>query len=460
MTKTSVWAAFSVWIVVLPTLACNETPPAVYDYADPDLYAGDGDIDLPPGDLETDGDGDIEPDNEENEAESTEDADSDVDEGPVYACLRRVATGGFGDNLNKHASAMAVFKDRLFVGTFNGDGGSEIQGEPEYSFGGEIWAYDGETWTKIIERGFGDFDNIAVTTLVAVGGEKLYAGTLNVQTGAQLWVSENGETWDFVGKDGLGDPANTAVRAMADFNGQLIVGTENTQSGAQLIKLRQFILSAIVRDGIDSQANTRIGAMTMLRGKLLIGVSGVTGASIYQYDGDAVTRLTGQGRSFDFPFGHTGVASMTVHNERYLYAGTENLVNGFGVFRSRDLSRYLQLESDGFGDRAQAYGWSLASFQGSLFVGAFNQGSLLNPLESGGAIFKSDDGESFTKLVGDEGPWAGPGIDNDRNYGFPSMAVYRDKLYVGTGQCYSCGGREGLEVWEIDDADCVGGFAR
>lgn len=71
----------------------------------------------------------------------------------------------------------------------------------------------------------------------------MYAGTLNLE-GAQLWRTEDGEKYDKVFDVGNGDATNTAIMDLTVYDGKLYVGTMNFFSGAQLFSNKD-------RDGLE-----------------------------------------------------------------------------------------------------------------------------------------------------------------------------------------------------------------
>jgi len=122
-----------------------------------------------------------------------------------------------------HISALAVFQDRLYIAT--SDDAARL---------GEIWCYDGDTYWRSAQPGFGDSNNEAVLSL-AVHGNALYAGTLNRGTlfGAQVWLTE-GEGWWPSTKTGFLNHHNQGISALTSVADSLWAGTENAFEGAGL----------------------------------------------------------------------------------------------------------------------------------------------------------------------------------------------------------------------------------
>ena len=130
--------------------------------------------------------------------------------------------GGFGDTNNDSVLSMAAYNGYLYVGTDN------------LSTGVEVWEYDGTTWTQMYTDGFGD-SNYAASRAMAVYNGNLYVavGFYNYWRGLQIW-EYTGNTWTQVSTDGFGDRDNSYCSSMAVYNGCLYAGTQNWLTGAQI----------------------------------------------------------------------------------------------------------------------------------------------------------------------------------------------------------------------------------
>jgi len=88
---------------------------------------------------------------------------------------------GFGEGASvPEATASAVLNNQLHVGTRRVAGGCQV------------WSYDGSSWTEIIGDGFGDANNVAVSSMYSTGSD-LYVGTENSVTGAEVWELYGGK---------------------------------------------------------------------------------------------------------------------------------------------------------------------------------------------------------------------------------------------------------------------------
>ena len=92
---------------------------------------------------------------------------------------------------------------------------------------GQIWATDGVNFTPVVTDGFGNPENIGISTLASFSG-CLYAGTYN-PTGYEVWklrcVSEPDVAPHPVIQGGTGHGRSEAALSMHAFQGQLYVGT-------------------------------------------------------------------------------------------------------------------------------------------------------------------------------------------------------------------------------------------
>lgn len=187
-----------------------------------------------------------------------------------------VTQNGFGDPNNLAVEHLAAFEGYLYAGTVYSDtfvansaqiwrsptgenwtqvtppgldptnkeiGRFVVYGEWLYAttwsytdtHGSEIWRTDsGESndWTRVVENGFGDANNVAISTQVF--GGHLYVGTWNGTVGGQVWRSDSGDAgdWERVNADGFGAADNVGVSALADFKGYLYASTRTRRPGS------------------------------------------------------------------------------------------------------------------------------------------------------------------------------------------------------------------------------------
>jgi PKD repeat protein len=180
-----------------------------------------------------------------------------------------VVTAGFGFTSNIEIINMTVHSDHLYAAVLNYDTGGQIWTSPDglkwtqaisdnfgsgstgwWTFeefngqlyvglegetGGLLYGTDGDAWTPITTDGFGDQNNGAIPSLAAFK-EYLYAGTRNMNDGAQVWRSSTGDagSWTKVATGGFGDPANGRGYGLIVAGNYLYFVITNTNTGDQV----------------------------------------------------------------------------------------------------------------------------------------------------------------------------------------------------------------------------------
>lgn len=141
------------------------------------------------------------------------------------------AGSGFGDMNNRTCVSLEQYMGELYAGTGNDAGG--------YSEGCQIWAYDGNSWTRTVTGGFGDEENETCASMAEYAG-RLYAGTWNFSTGCEVW-NYDGRSWVCsVGPDGELGPGfgagskNWNCDSMTEHEGRLYAGTSNFVDGCEI----------------------------------------------------------------------------------------------------------------------------------------------------------------------------------------------------------------------------------
>lgn len=214
----------------------------------------------------------------------------------------RVVVNGFGDPGNQVAVSFTEFDGYLYIGTYNRDGAevwrsrsgdseswtrvaasgidddsnSSITLEPfgDYLYAGtynytnsdnpgaELWRCqlcDGTDWQQITEaKGFGDSENRAIRSLIVFDGA-MYAITLNMTSGAEVWRTIDGINWMQTGIDGFGDSKNIQPywdNSVAVYDDNLFIGTSNHANGGEVWKKlhRQLYLPLITHSPIPSNS--------------------------------------------------------------------------------------------------------------------------------------------------------------------------------------------------------------
>ncbi|MFN7955598.1 MAG: hypothetical protein U0610_28035 [bacterium] len=385
----------------------------------------------------------------------------------VDPCLHQVSSDGFGDAKNRYAWSMKEFASTLYVGTLNTiDASATPDGEPlatapgdprDATEGTQIWRFDGTAWTNVVSAGFGDLGNEGARNLEVFRGA-LYAGTLNVTTGAEVWQSDDGLAWTQVNPDGFGNPANTSVRGMTVWRDRLWVGTVN-QQGAEVWSYDGTTWTNAAAGGIGDPTNDTVADLFAFEDRLYAGTWNEGGAQLHRFDGTSWEQLVGPTAALGPGFGdaaNTGIFTILDFHGA-LYVSTRNFVEGFSVWRSADLgATWQRVVANGFSDPRQRYGWRMHVHDGQLYLGTWVSTTGSDAFRVGGRLYRTSDGTSWVQEVGPFGTLAPPGIGDDLNYGIRTFESFQGSLHIGTAQCFFCDFPvTGLEVWRRDSS-CPG----
>ncbi|MAE71615.1 MAG: hypothetical protein CME06_14250 [Gemmatimonadetes bacterium] len=407
---------------------------------------------------------------------------------PVYAQeergpikhLEQINEDGFGKHNNRYAWSMESFGDHLFVGTLNTTLGlpferwpfdppvgprtavalpkiPDIPEIPDFarfvSEGAELWRYDGEAWDQVADRGFGDTGNVGIRNMAVYRG-RLYAGTMNSDTGCEIWRSTDGTNWSQFGADGLRNPLNLSVRAMTVWGERLYIGI-SSPIGGQIYSTSGFLWVPHALPGFGSVANFSVSELTGHKGSLYAGTWNPNGCQIYRYDGLRWNQLVGPESATPAGFGdpfNAGVMSMIEFRDA-LYVGTANFLSGFTLWRTEDQgATWERVGRSGFGDFRANYAWDMEIHNEQLFLGTFTMG-LIDPFHHGASLYSTEDGAHWTRDVGILGRLSPPGFLDRNNYGIRVLEPFQDELHIGTAQCFFCVmSVGGTEVWRRDSS--------
>jgi len=212
--------------------------------------------------------------------------------GPPFTDWEQANADGFGDANNSSATSGVVFKDNLYVGTWNN------------TTGGQIWrSPDGATWQRVNTNGFGDPNNSDCFPWAAFNGH-LYAGTWNEQGGGQVWRSSDGTTWTKVSEDGLGDPNNIGIVPPVVFDDYLLVGTQNEATGGEVwitsgVRVEVDVWPKYWEDGsyqLGLEADAVAGDVSSI---IISGPSYLDTATVLHHPDDDPNRLYDDGLHYD-----------------------------------------------------------------------------------------------------------------------------------------------------------------
>lgn len=345
------------------------------------------------------------------------------------------AANGFGDPLNRGATAAAARDDRgLFFGTENNPSDSTT----DRGTGCEVWGYQsGGSWGQKNQNGFSASNNYMVSSMAVLNGS-VFAGT-GSGTGCEVWRRDGGPGWTLSSLPSFGVPDNSLAASMAVYDDgtgpgpRLYTGTFNP-SGCQVWRF----------DGPDPDDWTRVSTPGDIEGggnrsacsmqayddgsgtKLYVGTYNGGGCEVWVYDGSVPswTRLVGSGAPVGPGFNNSNnQRAISMAQQGDLFVGATNWSQGSEVWRYNAGAGWTPFagSQSGFGNPHNQDALSMAMFNGRLYVGTTNW-------QDGCAVARNDlsPGASWEQVIDD-------GFGNTDNDSASSMAVLEGRLCVGTG---------------------------
>ena len=354
----------------------------------------------------------------------------------------QVNLDGFGtpDNTGGlEMKTMIVFKEKLYIGVAN-----EVEGA-------QVWSYDDRNYKQVNSSGFGSAENSAVFVMTA-DGNNLYAGTTNVN-GGEIWAFD-GHEWRCLHIGRFGDILSQSITAMAVFKGKLYVGlwdqissrpTEiwmyDGEASWEMVNFPGFgsrhNLCTVALGVAPVDNEERLFAMVW---KSFQYTGKDAGCEIWTYDGNEWIKINtglegfgkkGKGRVGMEPF------SFAVYKGK-IYVGLWAFEGGIGwevwAWDGKEWSQVNKnIMKETFGFRLCI---ALTVYKGLLYAAvtdAFTDFELW-----------SYDEKRWQRVVGKD--CATPSkFDDIGNKLINSMAVYKDKLYLGL-----VNDKTGYEIWRND----------
>ena len=362
---------------------------------------------------------------------------------------------GFGHHCNCVAATLCVYKEYLYVGTWNSPIGSIVQ---PFRAGGELWRYDGKSWEQVIghdapvmKGGFGNRKNVGLWSMTEFK-DYLYVGTMNWDFsnsgGCEIWRSKDGVNWE------------------------------------QVVD-RGFRLNMNLVDIASGVSNVYAWSMNVFQDRLYVGTFNACyrwfspigmGCQLWQTDDGTVwkkvTLPTSLDRKYDNGFGEPdnyGIRAMVTYKDK-LYVGTAtNIIEDSGCEIWRYDGEFWEpvisdavpgirpgdTEFSGFGSSLNKYVWSMiVTSNDELWVGTAN-GKFVNFFgpESDGCEVWRYNGSSWQQMVGKNGGFLQNGFGYVKNEGARSMIEFppgSGNVVVGTFKLVSTRllvPQEGCDLW-------------
>lgn len=298
----------------------------------------------------------------------------------------------------------------------------------------EVWKWDGATWTRIGGDAINASWNVntynSVLSLNYFGGN-LYAGTGNGTGAGEVWKF-NGVSWSQIGGDGVGSSWAAAfkVNRLENDGTNLYAGTGNTAGMADVWRYNGSTWTQIGGDGLNSSwaASTyeEVLSSYYMGSNLYIGLGTSSGdGEVWRWSGSAWAKLASSGVGFPAAT-YEGVYSLSGDGTN-LYAGTGTGAGDGDVWKYSG-SSWSQIGGDGLNS-----GWTgatnvstLAYVNSKLYAnGVFGSSSAI-PLSSFNGTSWTLEGGQYYK-----GSWGFNGFNSVK-----SMTTHQGKLYAGMVSAY------------------------
>ena len=342
---------------------------------------------------------------------------------------RQVNINGFGDVNNGGVLALEEFNGQLYAGTLNFDTGAQL------------WR-TGSLWTAVFTNGFGTSNNAGVDDLIEFSGY-LYAGVRNNTTGGEVWRSATGNPgdWQMVASGGFTSTNNSEVLHLAVFSNTLYAATWNLTDGGELWRSSSGDSGSwapVMTGGSGDAGNRGFVSLVEINGHLYAGTDNWSGAEVWRSstgDSGSWSQVNTGGFSDQYNW------SVTLEPfNGYLYAGTYNYADsdnpGHELWHCQqcDGTDWQQVPiAKGFGDTENRAIRSLVVFDNVLYALTYNR-------TTGMEVWRTTDGTNWEQV----GPDGLGDSNNTSPYFDNSVAVFNDSLYIGTENRANGG-----EVWQL-----------
>jgi hypothetical protein len=310
---------------------------------------------------------------------------------------------------------------------------------------GEVWMWNGTTWTKIGGDGINNGWQVSIYETVwslDYFGGTLYAGIGSSANEAEVW-SWNGTTWTKIGGDSVNSGWTTNyeyVAALTNDGTNLYAGIGATANDAEVWSWNGTTWTKIGGDSVNSGWTTNYETVRSLRyfgGILYAGIGDTAGeAEVWSWDGALWTKIGGDGLAGSWSAVYEAVYSFGYVGTN-LYAGLGN-GNGEGEVWMWDGAAWTKIGGDSLngswstneGDVVQ----TMVTVGTTLFAGTYDTG--------GGGYLTSWDGAAWTRVGGQY---------VNKSWGFfgqgsiEVMQLSGDYLYAGMGNTTGS-----AQVWQFD----------
>jgi hypothetical protein len=346
-----------------------------------------------------------------------------------------------GDSINS-SWQVSVFET---VWSLNYFGGTLYAGLGSSGNDAEVWSWNGTSWTKIGGDSLngGWTTNYEVVRSLHFAGGILYAGLGLSVNDAELW-SWDGAAWTTVGGDGLNGSWDTnyeAVYAIVELGGDIFVGLGASNGDGEVWRLSAGSWAQIGGDNLNGGWTTNEGdvVQTLLSsGSSIFAGTYDTGGGGYffEWNGTNWQRVGGQYINDSWGFFGQGSVEVLQNAGEYLYAGIGATTGSAQIWRYDD-TEWEIIGGQGINGSWEANTYeqisSISSHAGNVYVG-------LGTTANDGEVWMWN-GTIWSQIGGDSlnGGW-------ETNFEeVNALASFDGLLYAGLGNSNS-----DAEVWTWD----------
>jgi hypothetical protein len=262
-------------------------------------------------------------------------------------------------------AALTVFKGYLYCGSWGKD-----------EEGGKIWrSSNGLTWIedgKYVSAGIARF---------AVLKDILFASTWE-SNGTEIWKTTNGIDWKLSTTPGFGNTNNIGGIASEIFNGKLYWGTLNFDTGAQIWRTDGIKYKQVMGDGFGSPDNVGITALEVFDDFLYAVTGNQIRIEVWRTSNGVKWENVLILPMYLYPLDDILINGLEVL-DGYLYLIVRNDVTGLDVWRTPDGMDWTQVAFGGFDDNNNRWSYwdnAITTFKDKLYIAT-------NNFETGGEVW-------------------------------------------------------------------------
>jgi hypothetical protein len=328
---------------------------------------------------------------------------------------------GWAVGAYEYAYSLDYFNGTLYAGLGSSAGDAEV------------YSWNGTSWTKI---GGDSLNSGWATTYEVVAsltndGANLYAGLGTTAGDGEVW-RWNGTSWTKIGGDGVNsgwDATFETVRSLRYLNSTLYAGLGDTAGDAEVWSWSGSAWTKIGGDGLNSSWTTnyeQVGAFTADGTTLYASLGSSDGdGEVYSWNGTSWTKIGGDGVNGSWASATGDIVNALSFYNGTLYAGMQD-ANGSGYAYSYDGSAWTAIGGNHINKSWGYYG--LAGVTTMQHVGDSMYAGL--GTTAGSAMVWRYNGTTWSIVGGQgvNGSWAFNAYEQ-----VLSMASYGGKLVVGLG---------------------------